>query len=232
MAGRAPFFITGANCKIKVNGVTLAYATELSYSIAIPHARPKVLGVYEAASLEPLAYDVSGSFTIIKYVQGAVQRLRSHGMSAPNGAQDDGNGVGSWTPNRGTDFKNILANSLGKPADGRANQSLNPNLLQDAMMFDIEIYQKVINENKGPGIAILGTVGDKSFNTLISGNLIEAPSGPDVTGVARLRDCRITAASAAIQRKGVMTQTFQFAALYADEDSFIADPSGQGQQES
>lgn len=226
MSGKAPFFITGANCKIKVNGVTLAYATELSYQISVPHAKPKVLGVYEASSFEPLSYDVAGSFTIIKYIQGNVARAVRLGSSPPSGASDDGNGVGSWTPNRGQNAKNKIANILGKPADGRANQSLNPYNLQDAMMFDIEVYQKIPGQ-PGKNVAILGVSGDKAPTT----GLLDDNSGHDHSGIVRLRNCRITLAAAQIQRRGVMQQTFQFIAQYADEDSFIADQSGQGQLE-
>ena len=67
MAGQTPFFLTGANAKIRVNGVTLAFCTNLSYSIAVNHATPQVLGMYEGSSVEPLSYRVTGSFTIIKY---------------------------------------------------------------------------------------------------------------------------------------------------------------------
>lgn len=223
MAGKAPFFITGANCKVKVNGITLAYATELSYQISIPHAKPKVLGVYEASSFDPLSYDVSGSFTVIKYVEGSVKRIVANHGTPPNGASNDGNGVGSWTPNRGQDIKNRIANALGKTSDGRAQYSLNPYYLQDAMFFDIEVYQNVqrVQKKATSFVSFAANIADS-----ISDNV---PN--DISGIARLRNCRIINASAVIQKRGVMQQTFQFIAQYADEDSFIADPSGQGQLE-
>ena len=192
MANLAPFFVTGASCKIKVNGVTLAYATNFSYSVSIPHARPKNLGSYESNSLEPLSYDVSGSFDVVRYVDGLKQKMEKLGYSVPDGVSNLGNGLGGWSPfaGRNVSIKNISA------SDGRANESLDPSRLSDAITFDIEIYQKL-------------------------------PDG-SVTGIARVRSARITGMGSSITKRGTMVQSFQFAALYLDEDSFIADSSGAG----
>jgi len=140
MANVAPFFVTGANCKLKVNGVTLAFATNLAYSVSVPHARPKMLGSYEANSFDPLSYDVNGSFTVIRYVDGLKDKLEALGIAAPNGVDNRGNGIGSWTT-IGQDNK--FAQAFGNGSDGRADKSLNPASLQDAVTFDIEIYQKL-----------------------------------------------------------------------------------------
>jgi hypothetical protein len=48
--------------------------------------------------------------------------------------------------------------------------------------------------------------------------------------VAKIRDARITASDFQIDKKSTAMQRFSFTALYADEDSFIADFSGDGQQ--
>jgi hypothetical protein len=71
MAGNKPFFISGAKAKIKVNNKTMAFCSDLSYSVQIITQTPKVLGMYEGTSVEPLGYNVSGSFTIIRYAKGA-----------------------------------------------------------------------------------------------------------------------------------------------------------------
>lgn len=47
---------------------------------------------------------------------------------------------------------------------------------------------------------------------------------------AKIRDIRITRANFNLSKKAPATQTFNFTALYADEDSFLADFSGLGQQ--
>jgi len=142
MANVAPFFVTGANCKLKVNGVTLAFATNLSYTVSIPHARAKMLGSYEANSFDPLSYDVNGSFTIIRYISDLKDKLESLGIASPDGLDNLGNGVGSWSKNK---QQNSIASTFGYGADGRADRSLTPSALQDAVTFDIEIYQNLPN---------------------------------------------------------------------------------------
>src|ERR1035437_7743136 len=95
MAGTKPFFISGANAKVKVNGKTLAFCTDLSYSIQVLTQTPKILGMYEGSSVEPLGYTVSGTFTVIRYAKDIVQAV---GGVKPNGiaANDAGNGSGNW----------------------------------------------------------------------------------------------------------------------------------------
>lgn len=137
MAKLAPFFLTGANAKIKLNGKTLAFATDLSYSVEVPHAAPTLLGNYEVASLEPLAYKVSGTFTLIRYMGGVAKALRDQGYNVPSGVDDDGNGVGNWGPDNFFQRNGIFSN------DGQAHRALNPADFDNAVRFDIEIYQKV-----------------------------------------------------------------------------------------
>jgi hypothetical protein len=183
MSKLSPFFFTGANAKIYVNGVTLAYATNISYSVVINHASPTVLGMYEASSIEPLSYSVSGQFTVIRY---AADAKVANGGKRPHGTVDLGNGIGNWKTYTGF-------NPLKSIADGRAKDNMNPSKLDQAVMFDIGIYQG---------------------------------SNP----VARIRNVRIIAANFNVAIDQVATQTFSFSAIYADEDSFIADFSGRGQQ--
>ena len=180
MAKRSPFFLTGANAKIVVNGVTLAYATNLAYSVTINHATPTVLGMYEPTSVEPLSYLVTGSFSIMRYVADA----KVNG-DKPD-ARDTGNGIGTWKSYTGL-------NPLKSVVDGRANDSMNPSKLDQAVMFDIKVYQKN-------------------------------------TSVAKIRNVRITKADFNIAIDQAAMQNFNFTAMYLDEDSFIADFSGSGQQ--
>jgi len=56
----------------------------------------------------------------------------------------------------------------------------------------------------------------------------KGPHGED-NPVARLRNCRITQADFALSKQGAATQTFQFMAVYADDDTIITSPSGIGQ---
>jgi hypothetical protein len=201
MANVSPFFITGAAAKVVLNGHTMAFCTDVSYSVAILTQTPKVLGMYEGSSVEPLGYSVSGSFTVIRYAKGAQQVAGSRNIPNDVAANDAGNGVGNW----GAVWSNSnIAAIVGTPFssnDGRANEALDPSTYQNGTTFDIQIYQKVNN----------GT-------------------SPGTIGVANIRSARITQADFTTSKKGLAVQRFNFVALYADEDAFYANFSGQGQQ--
>lgn len=180
MSGIKPFFITGANSKIKLNGKTMAFCTDISCSVQILTQTPKVLGKYEGSSVEPLGYTVSGSFTLIRYAKNAVSNIKG----APRHTVNSGNGMGNWTDT-----------GIGAATDIQAN----PADLSNGSTFDIEIYQKT----------------EPSLGKF------------DQLGVMRIRNARITQADFSLSKKNVATQRFNFVALYADEDSFRADFSGQ-----
>lgn len=194
MAGLRPFFITGANAKVRLNDKTLAFCTDLSYSVQILTQTPKILGMYEGSSVEPLGYTVSGSFSVIRYAKDAAENV---GGVKPNGVtgNDAGNGVGNWGGVWGGSAGDFFArNGIGN--DGRANEALDPSRFANGTTFDIEVYQKT-------------------------------PSGE--IGVAKIRNVRITQADFALTKRGAAVQRFNFVALYVDEDSFVADFSGNGQ---
>jgi hypothetical protein len=147
MAGLKPFFITGANAKVKLNDKTLAFCTDLSYTIQIAHQTPKILGMYEGSSVEPLGYMVTGSFAVVRYAKDAAETI---GGKRPNGVtqNDAGNGAGNWGGVWGGTAGDFLArNGVGN--DGRANESLDPSKLQNATTFDIQVYQKTPNGQLG-----------------------------------------------------------------------------------
>lgn len=207
MAGlKNGFFIGGANAKLIVNQVTLAYATDVSYRIQVKHAAPKVLGMHEAQEISTLAYDVTGTFTIIRYTAG--HKLPADGgYKNPKDITGDGNGIGAWTGSVGNSALNSLAQTLGTPfgpgaAEGRAHHSFIPSALKKGMMFDIEI-RHLIKEG--------------------------ANNSTEECAVARFRNCRITDSQFTLNKRGVATQQFSFMARYADEDTFYATKSGIGQ---
>lgn len=193
MAGMKPFFLTGAAAKIKVNNRTLAYCTNISYSVQVNHSNPRVLGMFEPTGIEPLSYLVTGTFTVVRYVADVKGNV---GGKVPNGVFEGGNGLGNWGPDG---LGKRLAEGFNFSApDGRAYDNLNPKKLDKATGFEIYIYQK------------------------LGGNREQS--------VARIREARITRADFNMSKKAPATQTFQFTALYVDEDSFLADFSGFGQQ--
>lgn len=233
MAGIKPFFTTGANAKIKLNGKTLAFCTDLSYSVSVLTQTPKVLGMYEGSSVEPLGYTVSGSFTVIRYVKDIGSAT---GGKKPNGIaeNDAGNGVGNWGSVWGGKLGDFL-NRNGVGNDGRANEALDPSKFANGTTFDIQVYQKVDTRSgkiSGPD-GLTETLG--SIAGILQGGTNSnggGGSGPniDFVGVANIRNCRITQADFQLTKKGAAIQKFTFTALYVDEDSFVADFSGQGQQ--
>lgn len=188
-----PFFLTGANAKIRVNDKVLAYVTNLSYSVQINHATPTVLGMYEPSSIEPLSYKVTGSFTVARYIADIKSDV---GGTAPSGTSDSGNGLGGWGPDS-TIGKFASGFDIKKGGDGRAYENMDPSKMNKATTFNMEVYQKFDG-------------GQRS--------------------VANIRDVRITRADFNLGTKSVASQTFNFAALYVDEDSFKADFSGTSQK--
>lgn len=208
MSGKVPFFLTGANAKIKVDGVTLAMCTDVAYSVRVKHANPHVLGVYESFSNDPLSYEVTGSFTVVRYCSGLKDFL--HGgatedpvVKAANDALFSSTHLGRDRPSpRGKQYgtpNDVSPKGNGIGAWGQTSvvkESLDPGQLYRAAGFDIEIIQKA------------GTA----------------------TGIiARLRNCRVVGSDFRLTRRGVAVQTFTFQANYADEDSFSATISGVGQ---
>lgn len=178
MAKKIPAFLTGANAKIKVNGVTIAFATNVSYRISVQHSNPRVLGRYEVEEHQPLKYDVSGQLSVIRYVDSpGVKKLRD--------TNNDGNGVGNWKDGGTFDI------------ESKANNSFNPLTLHRAQGFEVIIYQKT-------------TRGDHA--------------------VARFKGCRLTESQFSVGTKALALQNYSFVAQYADEDTFLASPSGVGQQ--
>jgi len=203
MAGVRPFFVTGANAKIKLNGKTVAFCSDFTCSVQIMHQTPKVLGMYEGVSVEPLGYNVAGGFSIIRYVHNAEANI---GGTPPNGVSpsDAGNGVGNWGSVWGggvlSNLPSVLGNPLSGGTDGRANEALDPSTYSQGTTFDIEVYQK-------------------------------QPNG-DPLGVIKVRSARITRADFSLNKRSPGLDRFEFVALYVDGDAYQANASGTGQQNS
>ena len=144
MSGLNPFFITGDKVRIRIDGKTVAFATDLMCSIQITHQTPHVLGMYEPTSVEPLSYNISGTFTVIRYVKNAIANI---GGSVPYGvnSKDVGNSAstfGSDTHNSNNGLSNLGVAGAG----GRAYEALDPSTYSQGTTFDIEVYQKAPND--------------------------------------------------------------------------------------
>jgi hypothetical protein len=231
MSGRTPFFLTGANARILLNNKSVAFATDVSFKITVKHASPRVLGRYEVEVIEPLSYDVMGSFTVIRYARGLKNYL---GGNTPNDAANKGNGIGSFGL---AAFGGPVGSAIGLPTsdgqwDGKADEAFDPSRFFQSKMFDIEIRQKVpVILDTGTGAnGIMGIT--KSFFKGLDDALVKNVTNPTntETTVVLLRDCRIEEADFRLSKRGVATQTFTFKARYADEDTQLARKSGVGQE--
>jgi hypothetical protein len=229
MAGISPTFITGANAKVRLNGKTLAYCQDLSYTVQILTQTPKILGKYEGDSVEPLGYMVSGSFTVVRYAKGIRKAVGAGHF--PNGlaANDAGNGSGNWGGQWGGSVGDFLSrNGIGN--DGRAHEALDPSKFSTGTTFDIQIYQKV--DTRLPGSVNHGGAADviNSVTSVLQGGTNSGPGtepNVDYLGIANIRNCRITQADFHISKRGAAIERFNFVALYLDGDSFVANGSGQ-----
>lgn len=226
MAGLTPFFLTGANAKILLNNKTLAFATDMSYTITVRHASPRLLGKYEVETHMPLTYDVTGSFTIIRYARGLMKYL---GGNVPQGVSNEGSGVGSW----GMDSRGSLKAKLGLPDssgnfDGRADEAFNPSRLFQSMTFTIEIRQKIPDQAAG--------LRRGEWNSMVAlndqkGSIFQSTkTEAGETTIALIRGCRIEEGQFVVGKHGIATQRFTFKATMVDDDTYTARRSGAGQE--
>lgn len=232
MAGKVPFFLTGANARILLNNKTMAYATDVAYRISVKHASPRVLGRYEVEVHQPLAYDVTGTLTVIRYGRGLKDYYQNR---VPNDVDNAGNGVGSFGL---SSFGGVIGSAIGLPTadgqfDGKADEAFNPSRFFQSKMFNIEIRQKLslMPQNGSPfPNTLLGVT--QSIFAAIDDLLVSDTTSPaeDETSVILIRDCRMEELSFTLNKRGVATQTFSFKARYVDDDTFIARKSGVGQE--
>ena len=95
MAGVKPGLITGSNAKIQFGGKTLAYATDIQYSVDTAVIPVEVMGHFEVIANEPIAITVNGSFTVVRYAKGAaIASQTDPNSSTLPGASAGGNGIG------------------------------------------------------------------------------------------------------------------------------------------
>jgi hypothetical protein len=133
MAGKKTSLITGSNAKIKINGVTMAYATDIQYDVTVSTIPVETMGRYEVLSNEPIATTVSGSFSVVRYTN----RAKPNGIS---GAAANGNGIGQWGTRAGGEGSAIAGSNSGM------STHVNPGDILTSTTVDIEVYQKFTND--------------------------------------------------------------------------------------
>lgn len=124
MAGVKPGLITGSNAKIQFGGKTLAYATDIQYSVETAVIPVEVMGHFEVIANEPIAVTVNGSFTVVRYAKGAA--VGTGDSATLPGAAASGNGIGQ----------------LG----GDQKEAFNPAKILLTKTVDIAVFQKKPND--------------------------------------------------------------------------------------
>lgn len=119
MAAKKPSFITGANAKIKVGGKTFAYASDVSYQIAVDTIPIETMGRYEAVTNEPVNYSVAGELSVVRYTSIA----KSNNMPGTN---TGGNGLGKVDYTTG----------------GNGANEINPGNILMSQTWDLAVFQK------------------------------------------------------------------------------------------
>lgn len=134
MAAKKPSFVTGANAKIKVGGLTFAYASDVSYSVAVDTVPIETMGRYEAVTNEPVNYSVAGQLSIVRYTSIA----KANNMPSTNTA---GNGLGAVNFTTG----------------GKASDHVNPGNILFSQTFDLSVFQKTQTASTTAGNAATTT---------------------------------------------------------------------------
>lgn len=142
MAGKKTSLVTGANAKIRINGVTMAYATDVQYDISVQTIPVETMSRYEVLSNEPIATTVAGSFSVVRYTNAA----KAGNIS---GAAENGNGIGYWGARTGGE------GSLIAGKNGGMSTHVNPGDILTATTVDIEVFQKKVNDPSDPTGQIL-----------------------------------------------------------------------------
>lgn len=135
MGKHKPIFLSGAYAVISVAGKKLAFCRGISVRIEVPHSNNKVLGMYESADMQPQSYNISGSFSVYRYIANSLgenENFISSEQSPHNVLDKKGNGVGTFYNN----FFDFFIH-------GRANDNFNPAYLMYSTTFDIAVYQIV-----------------------------------------------------------------------------------------
>lgn len=128
MAGVKPGLITGSNAKIQFGGKTLAYATDIQYSVDTVVIPVEVMGHFEMIANEPISISVNGSFTVVRYAKGAAIAAAGENSATLPGASAGGNGIGQ----------------LGGDSQ---KDAFNPAEILKTSTVDIAIFQKAQGPN-------------------------------------------------------------------------------------
>lgn len=130
MAAIKPSFVVGARAKVKIDNKTLAFCTNVNYTVDVTHVPIEVLGSYEVVSYEPVGYRVNGTLSVVRYTAA---------NNTTKVDEQDANGNSVFT----------MGAAASNPA--RAAAAFNPGNLLLSETFDIEVYDRRDGDKKNDG---------------------------------------------------------------------------------
>ena len=166
MANILPSFASGSNSVIVVDGITLAYATNLSFTDDMSHAAVGGIGSYSYDTIEPTQYAVRGNITIMQYSAAAVAEASAIATLSPTSDKKVSTVTG--TPARMGD---VNGNSF------LVSKYFSPVMLLLQQTFDIVVYEReakdTANLQLGAAIFKIQSCRLNSYNlTFTPGSLI------------------------------------------------------------
>lgn len=147
MAGQTPTFVVGARAKIQIDSKTLAFASNVNYTVDVAHLPVDVLGAYETIAYEPVGYKVSGTLTVVRYTANA-----NKGSAPGTGDGKDGNSV----------FK-MGTSAAGAPA------AFNPGNLLLSQTFAVVVYDRRDGDPAKGAAQQFVTINDARFERRTGG---------------------------------------------------------------
>lgn len=145
-----PGFLTGASAKVKLNGHTVAYAQDVSYTTDLEVMPIEVMGAYEVVTYEPLAYRVSGTMSIVRYT------ANTKAFTSIAGTSDSGN--------------SFLAGGYDTAGGKDVSGQFDPSQIVAGNTCNLEIFQKQIDGTGAPQSQIVVKVYGVKF-TRMSGTI-------------------------------------------------------------
>ena len=190
--GFIPGFASGSSLVIAIDGVTQAYATNLSWSDDVAHAAVGGIGSFSYDALEPLQYLARGSFSLMRYSSEAKSRIEDASLPARSkGALDANNGNSALAAN-----------------------SFNPSMLLLSKTFDIDIYERLTQATAivfvSAQAAVVETKDTKAKDAV--------PASGDLVKTFTIKDCRLTSYSITFTPGQLVSENIGFICLQAIDE--------------
>lgn len=128
-----PTFFNGANLKIKVAGIDMAYATGISFQHNMATTGVQVLGAMTSQGIEPLSYSANGSFSVMSFVNKATNPMAGTDIPSLNVTEEP---------------DNTKVDTIGSAQNFLHDTQFTPRKILMSSTFDIEIIEKGVDVTK------------------------------------------------------------------------------------